>query len=56
MTALKLAVRLIDKRTGKPVAGAVVFRTRLDMSPDSMGEMEAKPPRRRPPPKPASTA
>jgi hypothetical protein len=38
----ELAVRLIDKRTGKPVAGAVVFRTRLDMSPDSMGEMEAK--------------
>jgi hypothetical protein len=38
----ELAVRLIDKRTGKPVTGAVVFRTRLDMSPDSMGEMEAK--------------
>ena len=40
--ASELAVRLIDKRTGKAVAGAVVFRTRLDMSPDSMGEMEAK--------------
>ena len=38
----ELAVRLIDKRTGKAVPGAVVFRTRLDMSPDSMGEMEAK--------------
>ena len=38
----ELAVRLVDKRTGKPVTGAVVFRTRLDMSPDSMGEMEAK--------------
>lgn len=38
----ELAVRLVDKRTGKPVAGAVVFRTRLDMSPASMGEMEAK--------------
>ncbi len=38
----ELAVRLIDKRTGKTVPGAVVFRTRLDMSPDSMDEMEAK--------------
>jgi hypothetical protein len=38
----ELAVRLLDKRTGKAVPGAVVFRTRLDMSPDSMGEMEAK--------------
>jgi hypothetical protein len=38
----ELAVRLIDKRTGKPVSGAVLFRTRLDMSPDSMGEMLAK--------------
>jgi YtkA-like protein len=38
----EIAVRLVDKRTGKPVPGAVVFRTRLDMSPDSMGEMEAK--------------
>ena len=38
----ELSVRLIDKRTGKAVPGAVVFRTRLDMSPDSMDEMEAK--------------
>ncbi len=38
----ELAVRLIDKRSGKPVPGAVLFRTRLDMSPDSMGEMLAK--------------
>jgi hypothetical protein len=37
-----LAVRLIHKATGKPVANAVVFRTRLDMSPDSMDEMTAK--------------
>jgi YtkA-like len=37
-----VAVRLVDKRTGKPVEGAVIFRTRLDMSPDSMGEMTAK--------------
>lgn len=38
----EIAVKLVDKRTGKLVPGAVVFRTRLDMSPDSMGEMEAK--------------
>lgn len=38
----ELGVRLIDKRTGKPVPGAVIFRTQLDMSPDSMGEMLAK--------------
>ncbi len=37
-----LAVRLVHKPTGKPVEGAVIFRTRLDMSPDSMGEMTAK--------------
>jgi len=36
------AVRLVDKRTGKPVEGAVIFRTRLDMSPDTMDEMTAK--------------
>jgi hypothetical protein len=39
---VELAVRLIDKRTGKTVPGAVLFRTRLDMSPESMGEMLAK--------------
>lgn len=38
----EIAVKLIDKRSGKPVGGAVVFKTRLDMSPDSMGEMQAK--------------
>ena len=38
----QLAVRLIHKPTGKPVQGAVIFRTRLDMSPDAMGEMTAK--------------
>ena len=38
----ELAVRLTNKATGKPVEGAVLFRTRLDMSPDSMGEMPAK--------------
>ena len=38
----ELAVRLVHRPTGKPVEGAVLFRTRLDMSPDSMGEMTAK--------------
>lgn len=37
-----VAVRLVNKLTGKPVEGAVLFRTRLDMSPESMGEMQAK--------------
>lgn len=34
-----VAVRLIHKPTGKPVAGAMVVRTRVDMSPEAMGEM-----------------
>ncbi|HEX2842173.1 FixH family protein [Hyphomicrobium sp.] len=38
----ELGVRLVDKRTGKAVPGAVIFRTQLDMSPDGMGEMLAK--------------
>ena len=38
----EVAVRLVHKGSGKPVAGAVIFRTRLDMSPDSMDEMTAK--------------
>ena len=37
-----VAVRLVHKPTGKPVEGAVLFRTRLDMSPDGMGEMLAR--------------
>ena len=38
----EVAVRLVHKGSGKPVTGAVIFRTRLDMSPDSMDEMTAK--------------
>ena len=34
-----LAVRLIHKPDGKPVDGAIVFRTRLDMSPEKMEGM-----------------
>lgn len=40
--ASELAVRLLHKPSGKLVEGAVLFRTRLDMSPDSMAEMTAK--------------
>ena len=36
-----VAVRLIDKRTGKPVPDAVIFKTRVDMAPDGMAEMES---------------
>jgi hypothetical protein len=38
----ELAVRIVHKPTGKPVEGAVLFRTRLDMSPDGMEAMTAK--------------
>lgn len=38
----ELAVRLVHKATGKPVPGAVLFRTRLDMAPDNMADMTAK--------------
>jgi hypothetical protein len=38
----ELAVRLVHKPTGKPVPIAVVFRTRLDMGPDSMASMTAE--------------
>ncbi|MEE7462743.1 heavy metal RND transporter [Methylobacterium fujisawaense] len=37
-----LAVRLLDKRTGKPVTDAVIFAKRLDMAPDAMEEMATK--------------
>lgn len=40
-TGSRLAVRLIHKPTGKPVPGAVLFRTRLDMGPDNMAAMTA---------------
>lgn len=41
-TGSELAVRIVHKPTGKPVQGVVLVTTRLDMSPDSMGEMQAK--------------
>ncbi|KYG21007.1 conserved exported protein implied in the cusBA heavy metal efflux RND system [Bradyrhizobium sp. AT1] len=36
-----LSVRLTNKQTGKPVADAVIFNTRVDMAPDGMAEMES---------------
>jgi len=34
-----VSIRLIDKRTGKPVPGAVIFTTRMDMAPEGMEMM-----------------
>jgi hypothetical protein len=36
-----VAVRLVHKPTGKPVSDAVIIRTRVDMAPDGMAEMES---------------
>ena len=36
-----LAVRLTNKQTGKPIPDAVIFKTRVDMAPDGMAEMES---------------
>jgi hypothetical protein len=40
--ASDVVVRLVHKPDGKPIAGAVIFRSRLDMSPEKMGDMTAK--------------
>ena len=37
-----VTVQLVNKKTGKPVPDAVIFATRLDMSPDGMAEMATK--------------
>ena len=34
-----VAVRLVDKRSGKTVPDAVIFTTRMDMAPDGMEMM-----------------
>jgi Golgi nucleoside diphosphatase len=36
-----VAVRLLHKPSGKPVADAVIVRTRVDMAPDGMADMES---------------
>jgi len=38
-----VAVRLKHKTTGKPVADAVIVRTRIDMAPEGMAEMAPPP-------------
>lgn len=35
-----IAVRLLHKPTGMPVTDAVIVRTRVDMAPDGMADME----------------
>ena len=37
-----IAVKLVNKLTGKPVPDAVIFTTRLDMAPDGMAGMATK--------------
>jgi hypothetical protein len=37
-----ITIRLMNKKTGKPVPDAVIFATRLDMAPDAMQEMATK--------------
>lgn len=37
-----VTVRLVNKKTGKPVPDAVIFATRLDMAPEGMQEMLTK--------------
>ena len=36
-----VAVRLVNKKSGKPVLDAVIFAKRIDMAPDAMQEMTA---------------
>ena len=38
-----VALRLTHKPSGKPVADALIVRTRVDMAPDGMADMEAFP-------------
>lgn len=38
----EIAVRLVHKPGGHPVSGAVIFQTRLDMTPEKMADMTAK--------------
>ena len=37
----EVAVRLVNKKTGKPVPNAVIFAKRIDMAPDGMATMAA---------------
>ena len=37
-----VTVKLVNKKTGKPVPDAIIFASRLDMAPDGMQEMVSK--------------
>ena len=37
-----VTVKLLNKKTGKPVSDAVIFASRLDMAPEGMQEMVTK--------------
>lgn len=37
-----VTIKLMNKKTGKPVSDAVIFASRLDMAPDGMQEMVTK--------------
>ena len=37
-----VAIRLTNKVTGKPVTDAVIIRSRVDMAPDGMADMESQ--------------
>jgi hypothetical protein len=37
-----VSIRLVDKRTGKPVPDAVISAKRIDMAPDGMADMAGK--------------
>lgn len=37
-----VTVRLLHKPDGKPVPGAIIFQTKVDMGPSGMGEMTGK--------------
>lgn len=39
--SVPVLVRLINKKTGKPVEGAIIIRSRLDMAPEGMAEHAA---------------
>jgi hypothetical protein len=38
----ELAVRLVNKKTGKPVPDAVIFAKRIDMAPEGMETMASR--------------
>lgn len=41
-TGQEIAVRLVHKPGDHPVAGAIIFQTRLDMAPDKMADMRTQ--------------